>query len=96
MPTYYSNIAADTKLNGAITNVATSLTVVSSTGYPSTPFNIEIGSEVIRVGSKAGLVFSSLTRGYDASRRGLSGQPRGLHARRPNLRLQSGKVSRMY
>ncbi len=67
MVTNFSNIAVDTTLNGAITNVATSLVVVSATGYPVVPFNIQIENEVIRVGAKSGTTFSTLTRGYDGT-----------------------------
>ncbi len=67
MVTNFSNVAVDTTLNGAITNVATSLVVVSATGYPAVPFNIQIENEVIRVGAKSGSTFSTLTRGYDGT-----------------------------
>lgn len=67
MVTNFSNTAVDTTLNGAITNVATSLVVVSATGYPAVPFNIQIENEVIRVGAKSGTTFSTLTRGYDGT-----------------------------
>ncbi len=67
MVTNFSNIAVDTTLNGAITNVATSLVVVSATGYPAVPFNIQIENEVIRVGAKSGTTFGTLTRGYDGT-----------------------------
>lgn len=67
MVTNFSNVAVDTTLNGAITNVATSLVVVSATGYPAVPFNIQIENEVIRVGAKSGTTFSTLTRGYDGT-----------------------------
>ncbi len=67
MVTNFSNIAVDTTLNGAITNVATSLVVVSAAGYPVVPFNVQVENEVIRVGAKSGTTFSTLTRGYDGT-----------------------------
>lgn len=65
MATNFSNTAANTNLDGAINDTVTTLDVDSATGYPAVPFNIYIGDEVIRVGAKSSLTFSSLTRGYD-------------------------------
>ncbi len=65
--TNFSNVAADTSLNGGITAAATTLTVVSSTGYPTVPFNIQIESEIVRVAAASGNDFTSLTRGYDGT-----------------------------
>jgi hypothetical protein len=71
--TNYSNIADDTTLDVGINDSVTTLDVISATGYPDPDFNIEINydvpadMEVINVGAKAGLTFSSLTRGYDGT-----------------------------
>ncbi len=63
----HSNTAVATELDGAITDVATTLDVNSATGYPDPPFPIRIGAEAIVVGAKSGLTFSSLDRGYDGT-----------------------------
>lgn len=63
----FSNIAVVTNLSSSITSSATSLTVNSSTGYPSAPFAIRIEDEVILVGTKSGTTFSDLTRGFDGT-----------------------------
>ncbi len=65
----YSNIAVSTTLSSGIAAGASSLTVVSATGWPAAPFILVIepdlaGEELILVGAKAGAVFSSLTRGF--------------------------------
>lgn len=65
MTRYYSNTAVTTFLNGGITDVATTLTVNSASGYPIAPFTIRCESEIILVGVKTGNVFSTLTRGFD-------------------------------
>ncbi len=50
---------AETTLNGSITNVATSLTVTSATGFPTDgDFRILIESELILVTAVAGAVFT--------------------------------------
>lgn len=63
----FSNIAADTTLDGAITDSATTLDVVSATGFPAVPFTIKINDEVILVGAVATNTFSSLVRGLDGT-----------------------------
>lgn len=63
----HSNTAVRTSLSSAISDTDTSLDVGDATGYPSTPFAIEIGDEVIRVDAKSGTTFSSLQRGYDGT-----------------------------
>lgn len=65
----FSNIAVATTLSSGITDSASSLTVVSATGWPAAPFILVIepdlaNEELILVGAKAGAVFSSLTRGF--------------------------------
>ncbi len=65
----YSNIAVETTLSSGITSGASSLTVVSATGWPAAPFILVIepdtaDEELILVGAKAGAVFSTLTRGF--------------------------------
>jgi len=63
----FSNSALATTLNGDITDTATSLVVVSATGYPDVPFKIKIDTEIIVVGAKTGVTFSSLERGHEDS-----------------------------
>ena len=63
----FTNVAAPTLLDGGITDVAVTLDVVSSTGYPAVPFKIRIDAEVIAVGAKASNTFSSLTREVDGT-----------------------------
>lgn len=59
---------ASSTLNGGITNVATSLTVVNGTLYPATGnFRIRIDSELILVGARSGNTLSSLTRGIEGT-----------------------------
>jgi len=65
----FSNIAVSTTLSSGITAGATTLTVVSATGWPAAPFILVIepdlaNEELILVGAKSGEVFSSLTRGF--------------------------------
>lgn len=62
----YSNQAPETQLNGAISASATSLTVVTSNGFPSAPFTIECEGEIMLVTDVAGLVFT-VQRAYDGS-----------------------------
>lgn len=69
---YFSNTAVATTLSVTISDADTSLTVNSSTGYPTVPFTIAVNAgtsaeEIILVGAKSGTTFSSLTRGYDGS-----------------------------
>jgi len=63
----YSNSALATTLNGDITDTATSLVVVSATGYPAAPFKIKIDTEIIVVNTKVGVTFSGLERGHEGS-----------------------------
>lgn len=63
----FSNTAQITALTADITSSATSLQVVSASGYPDPPFTIRIRDEVILVGAKSGTTFSSLTRGFDST-----------------------------
>jgi hypothetical protein len=68
----YSNIAADTELTSGINNTDTSLTVDDATGWPAAPFVLVLepgtsNEELVWVGSKAGSVYSSCTRGYGGS-----------------------------
>ncbi len=65
----FSNVAVETTLSSGIAGGASSLTVVSATGWPAAPFILVIepdlaNEELILVGAKAGAVFSSLTRGF--------------------------------
>jgi hypothetical protein len=63
----FSNDAQST-LNGAITNVATSLVVTSAASFPTTaPFRIRVDSEIIIVGAVSGTTFSALTRGAEGT-----------------------------
>lgn len=50
-----------------MTDVATTATIASATGWPSAPFTMEVNNEVILVGARAGTSLSSLTRGYDGT-----------------------------
>lgn len=63
----YSNTAVLTQLVGAITDAADTLDVADASGYPDAPFTIQVESEIILVGAKSGVTFSSLTRGYDGT-----------------------------
>lgn len=65
----YSNIAVETTLQSGIGSGDTSLTVASSSGWPTTPFMLVIdpgtaNEELVLVGSKTGNTFESLTRGF--------------------------------
>lgn len=65
----YSNVAVDTTLVTGITGSATTLDVASATGWPIAPFVLVIepgtaNEELILVGAKTGVTFSSLTRGF--------------------------------
>jgi hypothetical protein len=65
----YSNIAVDTTLATGINGAVTTLDVVSATGWPIAPFLLVIDpgtgtEELILVGAKSGVTFSSLTRGF--------------------------------
>lgn len=67
----YTSAAPSTTLAGAITNVATSLTVASSSGYPSTPFVAIINrdladEEAVYVTNVFGTNWT-VTRGYDGT-----------------------------
>jgi hypothetical protein len=66
---YLFNNHAVTTLDGGITDVATSLNVNAGDGalFPASNFKINIGTEVIFVGSRSTDAFSSLTRGYDGT-----------------------------
>lgn len=63
----FSNSAAPTTLSGAITAAATSMTVAAASNYPAAPFCVRVDTEIILVGAKSGVSWSSLTRGYDGS-----------------------------
>lgn len=72
--TEHSNIAVETTLDTSTINASvTTLDVALATGYPEVPFNIHINyddyskAEIIRVGAKSGVTFSSLERGYGDS-----------------------------
>lgn len=67
----YTSAAPSTTLAGALTNVATSLTVASSSGYPSTPFVAIINrdladEEAVYVTNVSGTNWT-VTRGYDGT-----------------------------
>lgn len=67
----YTSAAPSTTLSGAITNVATSITVASASGYPSAPFVAIINrdladEEAVYVSAKAGTTWT-VTRGYDGT-----------------------------
>lgn len=71
----YSGNAVPTTLAANITNVATTFTSISSTGYPDGtggPFAVQVGSELIRCSSRAGTTFTVQTvpvsgRGWDGT-----------------------------
>lgn len=71
----YSGNAVPTTLAANITNIATTLTSLLSTGYPdgtSGPFFIQLGSETIKCSSRSGLTFTVQTvpvsgRGWDGT-----------------------------
>ena len=58
-----------TSLNGAISNTTTTITVVSTTGFPTPPPNgrIDIGTELISYTGKTSTTFTGCTRGIDGS-----------------------------
>lgn len=56
----------NTTLNGAITNVATSVVVTSTTGWPAAPFTIQIENEKLRVTNVAGTTLT-VTRGFNGT-----------------------------
>jgi len=59
---------AATTLSGSLTNSATSLTVASATGFPTSGnFRLVIGTEIIIAGAVSGTTFSSLTRGAEGT-----------------------------
>lgn len=75
MAEQYANDAATT-LNGAITNVATSLVVTSATGFPTAgDFRIRIGSEILKVTAVSGTTFTVERETEDATR-----FPKALHS----------------
>lgn len=68
---YYSSTAVDTTLTASTTNVATSITVASTSGFPSVPFTAIIdkdtaSEEVVTVTNVAGLALT-VTRGVDGT-----------------------------
>ena len=68
----YSNTAADTLLSGGISDVATSMTVDDTSGYPAVPFAIVIepgtaNEEVVLVTGRSGNNFTVITRAYDGT-----------------------------
>ncbi len=65
--TNFSNIAEDTNFASSITDAETSKDVDSATGWPEAPFNFRVEDEVINVGTKSGVTFSDMTRGYDGT-----------------------------
>lgn len=56
----------NTTLNGAITNVATSVVVTSATGWPAAPFTIQVENEKMRVTNVATNTLT-VTRGFDGT-----------------------------
>lgn len=56
----------NTTLNGAITNVATSVVVTSATGWPAAPFTIQVEDEKLRVTNVATNTLT-VTRGFDGT-----------------------------
>lgn len=74
MPTrrHYSNIAGPTSLVSGVTDSVTTLTVVSTTGYPTTPFTVAIdrgnaGEELILVQGTTPTTLTGCIRGYDGT-----------------------------
>jgi microcystin-dependent protein len=66
---YYSNIAGPTSLVSGIDADDTTLTVPSTTGYPTAPFTISLdrgnaGQELILVQGKTSTTFTNCVRGY--------------------------------
>jgi hypothetical protein len=63
---FYANLAAST-LNGAITNVATTIVVASAASFPATPnFTIIVGTEIMLVTGVSGTTFT-VTRGQEGT-----------------------------
>lgn len=62
----YSNRAPSTTLDGAISATATSLTITGGSGWPETPFTIEIEGEVLLVTDVSGLNWT-VERAFDDS-----------------------------
>lgn len=67
----YSSTAVQTTLSAGITNVATSLTVASTSGFPAAPFTLVLDSglaaeELVLVTAVAGTTLT-VTRGYDST-----------------------------
>lgn len=67
----YTSAAPSTSLTGAVTNVATTITVASSSGYPAVPFvaiiNRDLGDEeAVLVTNVAGTTWT-VTRGFDGT-----------------------------
>jgi hypothetical protein len=62
-------ISVITTLNGDISNTTTTVTVVSTTGFPTPPPNgrIDIGTELISYTGKTATTFTGCTRGIDGS-----------------------------
>ncbi len=60
-----TNIASTT-LNGGITAAATTLTVMSSAGFPPTPFVVQIGGEQMQVTNVAGTTWT-VSRGFNGT-----------------------------
>jgi hypothetical protein len=74
MPTrYYSNTAADTTLSTSMTNVQTTITVVSASGFPSSfPFTLVVepgaaNAEIVTVTSLSSGTTYNITRGVDGT-----------------------------
>ena len=69
---YFSASAAEAQITSGIDEIATSLTINISTGYPATlPFIIVVGNgtsseEVMLVTARSGNTFT-VTRGYDST-----------------------------
>lgn len=63
----FSNTAQATRLDGGITDTATSLVAEDGSTYPAANFVIEIEDESILVGTRTGNNFTSLTREYDGT-----------------------------
>lgn len=62
-----NNNQATTNLDGALTDSATTITVDSTTGFPTTDSVIVIGSERIFYTGTTATTFTGCTRGYDDS-----------------------------
>lgn len=70
---YYSSVAAETTLSGAINNAVTTMTLGSTVGLPTSyPFTLAIdygsaGEELVDVLGVSGNVITSMTRGVDGT-----------------------------